>query len=109
MRFCAQPHCGVMVPKGYCPTHTKPAWRNTETPNRIRGRKLQQLRDQLFSKQPLCVLCEKQGKVSIATIRDHILNLADGGTDTEDNVQPLCQECSDRKTAAEALRGRTRN
>ena len=40
-----------------------------------------------------------------ATIRDHIIPLAEGGPDTDENTQPLCQACSDRKTASESQRG----
>ena len=42
------------------------------------------------------------------TIRDHIVPLMEGGTDVPENIQPLCQACSDRKTQAEAQRGRGR-
>ena len=98
-----------MVPKGYCPTHAKADWRgNGQPPARIRGRKLQRLRSQLFNRDPLCVMCKAQGKVTIATIRDHVVNLQTGGRDDESNVQALCQACSDTKTQAESLRGRMR-
>lgn len=33
---------------------------------------------------------------------DHIAPLADGGLDTDDNVQVLCNTCHDEKTAQEA-------
>lgn len=110
MRFCAHPHCGVMVPKGYCPAHERDKWwqGNQPTP-RIRGRRLQRMRAALFDKQPLCANCSAQGKTSIATIRDHVVPLAEGGKDDTTNEQGLCQECSDKKTQAESLRGRKRN
>lgn len=66
------------------------------------------MRDRLFTKQPLCVRCQEQGRVTIATIRDHTIPLAEGGRDDETNQQPLCQSCSDIKTAEEAKRGRAR-
>jgi 5-methylcytosine-specific restriction protein A len=50
----------------------------------------------------------RAGKRTLATIRDHIVPLAEGGQDTETNAQPLCQACSDTKTYAEAQRGRRR-
>lgn len=90
---------------GYCMKHARPAW--TETP-RIRGSKLQRLRKQLFDRFPLCVMCQAVGRVTMATIRDHVVPLAEGGTDDEGNVQALCQSCSDLKTAAEQNRGRLR-
>jgi 5-methylcytosine-specific restriction protein A len=76
---------------------------------RVRGRKLQRLRARLFDQQPLCVHCQAQGRVTRAVIRDHIVPLFEHGPDRESNVQPLCQTCSDIKTAEEAKRrGRDR-
>lgn len=43
--------------------------------------------------------------VKLATQRDHIQSLEEGGTDTEDNVQPLCDACHDIKSKAERARG----
>lgn len=37
---------------------------------------------------------------------DHITALADGGSDTTDNVQPLCLNCHTKKTTAENKRRR---
>lgn len=68
---------------------------------RTRGRKLQEQRQRLFTKEPLCRLCQERGVVSEATQRDHILPLHKGGTDTEDNIQPLCDSCHDIKTVKE--------
>jgi len=42
----------------------------------------------------------------LATIRDHIVPLAEGGLDEEFNVQPLCESCHAAKTQQEAQRGR---
>jgi 5-methylcytosine-specific restriction protein A len=63
------------------------------------------MRRALFAEHPLCVVCERQGRVTVATIRDHIVPLAEGGTDAPTNIQALCQMCSDAKTAQEAKRG----
>ena len=99
-RPCAQPRCPHLQP---CPVHVRVAWRKVgqPPPARIRGRKLQRLRDELFTKQPLCVVCQAQGRVTIATIRDHVLNLAGGGADLEANTQALCVACHDLKTERE--------
>lgn len=112
MRACAKPKCPVLVRVGYCEAHTpKPPlpWkRQGPQPKRIRGRTLQNLRRRLFEQEPLCRACSLVGRTTVATIRDHIINLNEGGSDTEDNVQPLCQRCSDLKTAEESRRGRNR-
>jgi len=70
---------------------------------------LQRMRERLFTKQPLCVLCRRNGRYVLATIRDHIIPLFEGGRDDERNEQGLCQSCSDAKTAEEAKRGRRVN
>lgn len=72
---------------------------------RITGRALQAMRARLFKREPLCRACRKQGRVTLATIRDHVVPLAEGGVDDETNEQPLCQVCSDEKTSEEAKRG----
>jgi len=74
----------------------------------MRGRRLQRARAQLFDEHPLCVQCQAEGRVTVACIRDHIVPLAEGGTDDRANVQPLCQRCSDLKTQREAARGMRR-
>ena len=66
---------------------------------RIRGRKLQEIRTRYFKANPLCVECYKKDKVRIATQLDHIQALTNGGTDTPDNRQGLCAQCHAAKTA----------
>ena len=91
-----------------CPP--RPPWqRHGLPPARIRGRQLQRLRALLFSQQPLCVQCQAEGRITVATIRDHIQPLEEGGPDTQANCQPLCQAHSDAKTAAESRRGHARS
>jgi 5-methylcytosine-specific restriction protein A len=72
---------------------------------RIRGRRLQRMRAALFARSPWCVLCIRRGLKTRATIRDHIIPVAEGGLDDESNEQALCLDCSDRKTEEEAARG----
>lgn len=110
VHYCSQVGCTVLLPRGVsrCAVHARAPWGSVQLPPRIRGRKLQRMRDQLFTMQPLCVHCLGQGKTAVATIRDHIIPLAEGGSDTVENTQPLCQECSDVKTQLEQLKGRSR-
>jgi len=89
-----------------CHQHVKKAWAPSRPVPRIRGSKLQHLRDRLFTRQPLCVLCLAKGRTTLATIRDHIVNLQAGGTDTDDNTQAVCADCHAAKTQREALNGR---
>jgi 5-methylcytosine-specific restriction protein A len=75
---------------------------------RVTGRRLQAMRAKLFARQPLCVLCLIQDRVTPATQRDHIIPLAEGGLDDETNEQALCDDCHDAKSIGEAQRGRRR-
>jgi 5-methylcytosine-specific restriction protein A len=74
------------------------------TNKRIRGRKLQEIRQAHFRMQPLCVQCLKLGRTSVATQLDHIVALVNGGQDVADNRQGLCDACHDLKTAQDLAR-----
>jgi 5-methylcytosine-specific restriction protein A len=101
--------CRVLVHDGTtrCAAHKPKAWLPTQRQvKRTTGRALQRQRQDLFQREPLCRKCSERGHVTLATIRDHIKPLAEGGTDDDENIQPLCTTCHDAKTAAESLRGR---
>ena len=91
-RPCTHPGCGVLVRDGTgrCPKHPKQLWaKKPDAPKRITGRKLQRLRAELFARDPLCAECKRQGRVKLATQRDHIQSLEEGGADDDSNVQRL--------------------
>jgi 5-methylcytosine-specific restriction protein A len=69
---------------------------------RIRGSARVKRNARLAWAKPLCVECEKQGKVSVVEEWDHIVPLWDGGADTEANLQGLCHEHHAAKSALEA-------
>lgn len=69
------------------------------TNERIRGRKLQEIRQAHFRANPLCVHCAARGRTTVATQLDHIVALVNGGKDERDNRQGLCDRCHDIKTA----------
>lgn len=108
---CSQPGCGVMVRDGSsrCVKHPRDEWvKKAVATKRVTGRKLQAMRAELFSSNPLCVECERQGRIALATQRDHITPLAEGGLDDDSNVQGLCLECHDVKSKVERIRGQRR-
>ncbi len=110
-RPCSYPGCGQLVRdgSGRCERHPRQAWtKKPDAIKRITGRRLQSMRAALFRRAPLCVECEKHGRIRLATQRDHTLALEEGGTDTPDNEQGLCDECHEVKSAAERLRARMR-
>jgi len=65
---------------------------------RIRGRRLQQIRQAFFRDHPLCSRCEAQGRVRVAIELDHIVPLFKGGKDVGSNRQGLCHACHEEKT-----------
>jgi 5-methylcytosine-specific restriction protein A len=68
---------------------------------RIRGRKGVALRKRRLRAEPLCRMCKDEGRVTAATVPDHIIPLAKGGTDTDDNIRCLCADCHDKVTREE--------
>jgi 5-methylcytosine-specific restriction protein A len=109
---CGHPGCGALVRdgSGRCAKHPKPAWAaKATTTKRTTGRKLQRMRAELFARAPLCAMCEAAGRVTLATQRDHIKPLAEGGADDQSNEQGLCHLCHEAKSEAERLRGLRRS
>ena len=64
------------------------------------------IRHRILSRDPLCVECERKGRVTLATEVDHRIPLAQGGTDADENLQGLCHDCHAAKTARDE--GKTR-
>ena len=53
----------------------------------------------MLQANPLCVVCEAKGRITVATEIDHIVPLHKDGPDTPDNCQQLCGACHQAKTA----------
>lgn len=68
---------------------------------RIRGRKAVELRKRRLRNEPLCRICKEEGRITAATVPDHIIPLAKGGEDTDENIRCLCAACHDRVTRQE--------
>ncbi len=54
-----------------------------------------------LERHPLCVQCEALDRVTAGHTPDHIIPLWAGGVDDETNLQTLCKEHHDIKTARE--------
>lgn len=69
---------------------------------RIRGRRAVELRRRRLEAEPLCRDCAARGRVTAATVPDHIVPLDKGGIEDglvrSPNIQNLCQSCHDKKT-----------
>lgn len=84
--------------------HNRKAWqRDPNKPdNRTRGRRGVELRQRRLAAEPLCRHCRAEGRVTQATVPDHIIPLARGGSDDDDNIQCLCGPCHAIKTVADS-------
>ncbi|WP_107694506.1 HNH endonuclease signature motif containing protein [Nitrosospira sp. Nsp2] len=84
------------------------SWSNRpgSSETRLRGRALRQARAELFKCNPLCVRCQKKGITRLATERDHVVPLFEGGTDDPSNTVGLCNPCHKEKTQQESNRAR---
>lgn len=110
LRYCTHPGCSTKVVSGKCAVHKgSSSWGSgPHVVKRIRGRKLQRMRNRLFERSPLCVLCEQEHRFTLATVRDHIIPLAEGGTEDPSNEQALCYMHNELKRQEEAKRGMER-
>lgn len=92
--------------RGHCPLHQQ---QQRQAEDRERGSAHQRgygadwrrLRAVVLAAEPLCRICAGAGRVTAATVVDHITPKAQGGPDTPANLQPLCAPCHDTKTATE--------
>ncbi len=78
--------------------HRSPISRNRKH-GRIDGRRGVELRKARLAQEPLCRDCLEHDRVTPATVPDHIIPLAKGGTDTDDNIRCLCDDCHTVRTA----------
>ena len=101
MQFCAQPGCGVLVPKGRCPVHARV--KEQQRPNRIIRRwyyreQWKRVREQVLVEAGYT--CAQCGVIHPALEVDHIVK--HGGKAemfwNRNNLQPLCSACHHRKT-----------
>ena len=67
---------------------------------RLRGRLGTEQRQRRLIASPLCRECAAYGFSRAAEEIDHIVPLARGGTDTDDNVQSLCKSCHKARTSS---------
>ena len=102
-RPCRHPGCPNLCDKGvYCSQHM------VFSSDRMRGgaaargynAEWRRARKAFLQKHPLCAVCGKAGKLTPATVVDHII--PHRGNKRlfwdEHNWQPLCKDCHDRKT-----------
>jgi len=110
---CNYPGCPNLTHERFCETHKKQEQRRQD---RERGTAAQRgydarwrkARKRFLAANPLCAECMKEGKVTAASVVDHII--PHKGDPVlfwdESNWQSLCKQCHDRKTTKEGGFGR---
>lgn len=68
---------------------------------RLRGRAGVAQRLRRLQSEPLCRDCASAGIIREATVPDHIVPLAHGGSDEDSNIRCLCSECHAKRTAVQ--------
>ena len=74
---------------------------------RLRGRRAVAQRLRRLRAEPLCCDCASAGIVREATVPDHIVPLAHGGSDQDSNIRCLCADCHTKRTAQQFGKRRT--
>jgi len=103
-RPCKHPGCPNLTEGDYCEVHA-PLHRSDRESAGKRGytSRWQKVSKAYLRKHPLCASCLKKGRVTKATVVDHIVPHR-GNHQLfwdESNWQPLCKHCHDVKTMTE--------
>jgi len=102
LRPCTYPGCPAVVPAGRCARHVSLIRKQRPTPHQLGYTYAwRKARAAYLRAHPLCVECEKIGKIIPADQVDHII--AHRGDkvlfwDVTNNWQSLCASCHSRKT-----------
>ena len=112
LKPCAK--CNTLTYERFCPVHKT----EYEQQQLERKRQLEKNRDSAYnrgydskwakariaylSKHPVCAMCQKVDRVTVATVVDHIVpHRGDKKLFWDStNWQPLCKKCHDKKTAS---------
>ena len=95
---------------GYCDSHepeAKSNWRKWQAKKGNRhergyGGEWEAIRKQVIQRDKnLCQVCLSNSRLSEASAVDHIKSKSKGGNDDMSNLQSICTECHNRKTATE--------
>lgn len=116
-RICKYPGCNKVIPYGgsaYCEAHREARLNNKAKiaksydvvrPERHKfyhTARWQRARNLFISRNPLCCMCLAEGRITQATLVDHIIEIQDGGALTNpSNLQSLCAYHHALKTKAE--------
>ena len=109
---CSYPGCPELTNERYCPKHKKltnaqydAGLRNHDAAEFYHSREWKSLRQDYLIEHPFCVECSKNGKLTKATVVDHIVPIRQGGPALDErNLQALCASCHGSKSIREGSR-----
>ena len=112
MKPCRYPGCPKLTEGTYCQEHKKLMDAQYDAMLRDRGvaefyhsREWKHLRENYLIEHPFCVECWGKGKLTKATVVDHIIPIRQGGSALDEkNLQALCSSCHGRKSISEGSR-----
>jgi 5-methylcytosine-specific restriction protein A len=110
-KLCKHPGCNQLVDTSYCNTHQQLHIEKRKEYDKHRptyhdwysNKRWRMLRIHWLKCNPICVMCNKIGRITPATIVDHV-RPHKGSIDMfydVSNLQSLCKQCHDSKTARE--------
>jgi 5-methylcytosine-specific restriction protein A len=102
--ICNYPGCQTLTYDRYCEKHKKEMIRTqNDRSSKMYTYQWRKVSKEFLKKHPLCVHCEREGRLIPATEVDHIK--PHGGDRklfwNKNNWQPLCKSCHSKKTAEE--------
>ena len=106
-RPCSHAGCANLTDGRYCPEHTKmetkryDKYKRDPEHNKRYGRSWKKIRAAFLIANPLCGICEQEGKLVPATTVHHKQKLTEGGTHDHKNLQSICASCHSRLHAKE--------
>ena len=108
-RPCARPGCPEVTRARYCQKHQAEMnktydmhQRDKEMKRFYDGKPWEALRRQKLARNKFCEECQRGGRLVLATMVDHIVEIKNGGAKLDmDNLQSLCHSCHSSKTLRE--------
>lgn len=82
---------------------SKPFERAVDNSHFYNSRAWRNKRKKFLNSNPLCVKCNANDVVTVATVVDHVKSIATGGEKFDDNnLQSLCKYCHNSKSSSES-------
>ena len=109
---CAYPGCPKLTDGQYCAEHKKLMDKQYDMYVRSRpayefyhSHAWKKKRQDFLIEHPFCEECRRQGRLTKATLVDHIIPIGMGGATFDDeNLQALCASCHGKKSVIEGSR-----